>query len=357
MFTFLNSTEHIYYRNFLVELFMDKKLCTFFKSAFACLALFLFGCDGSFSMESGKEKMEEISVANWNVQTFFDSTNDGCEYDEFISNKKWGKASYAERLSRLASSIKAIDADVLVMEEIENEAVLHDISNFLAGEWNQKKIYRYACFAKDEGSSIGCGVLSRYPLENLTLHSIDVRTEISMPKMRPLMQLTVCKGEKKLVLFVNHWKSMSGGEDETELWRMWQESVLCKRIMLAEKSNAAILACGDFNRDINDFKKCGGQEKILLREKADGECENGVCVHSPWFDSGRNLVEPGSYFFRDEWSRIDNFFAAGSIEIVDFYPVTSGPWCDSETHVPEKYQVWSGNGYSDHLPIFCVVRF
>ena len=303
---------------------MDKKLCTFFKSAFACLALFLFGCDGSFSMESGKEKMEEISVANWNVQTFFDSTNDGCEYDEFISNKKWGKASYAERLSRLASSIKTIDADVLVMEEIENEAVLHDISNFLAGEWNQKKIYRYACFAKDEGSSIGCGVLSRYPLENLTLHSIDVRTEISMPKMRPLMQLTVCKGEKKLVLFVNHWKS---------------------------------IACGDFNRDINDFKKCGGQEKILLREKADGECENGVCVHSPWFDSGRNLVEPGSYFFRDEWSRIDNFFAAGSIEIVDFYPVTSGPWCDSETHVPEKYQVWSGNGYSDHLPIFCVVRF
>ena len=318
-----------------------------------------FSCSGSYSLDANQspEKVEELSVLNWNVQTFFDSVNDGCEYDEFISCKSWGAEAYSDRLTKLASSIKKIDADLIIMEEIENEGVIYDIANFLAGEWNQKKIYRYACFAKDEKSSIGCGVLSRYPLENLTLHALDVKNCGDMPKMRPLMQLSVCKNGKKLVLLVNHWKSMSGGEEETDLWRLWQESVLCNRIMELCENHLPVLVSGDFNRDINGFKNTGKKNEIILRERATEDCESGVTVKSPWFDAGQNPVEPGSYYFRDEWSRIDNFFTAGPAEIIDFHPMTDGPWCNQETFVPEKFQIWNSSGYSDHLPIFCRVRF
>ncbi len=340
-----------------------------YSNAFACLLLGIciivmttvVGCAESFmnnnDVPGERKNFEELRVVNWNVQTFFDAINNGLEYGEFLSSKNWGEKSYIERLERLKSSIKIFDADILVMEEIENEGVLHDISNFLAGEWNQNKVYRYACFAKDEGSSIGCGILSRYPLERLTLHSVDVHGETSVPKMRPIMQLAVLKGGKKLILFVNHWKSMSGGEMETNVWRLRQESVLSRRVSIEKNKGNAILMCGDFNRDICDFSEGTERGMVLLRRLPSDDCTDGIEVRSPWFDAKRNLINPGSYYFDGEWSRIDNFFVAGGADILDFGPLTDGPWCDEESSIPIRYQIWNGNGYSDHLPVFCRVRF
>ena len=99
---------------------------------------------------------DKVKIANWNVQTFFDANNDGTEYSEFAKSKTWGEEMYKERLKRLCSVIKKLDADIFIMEELENSNVLFDISNFLAGEWNPRKIYRYACFSKNEGGAIGC---------------------------------------------------------------------------------------------------------------------------------------------------------------------------------------------------------
>ena len=155
----------------------------------------------------------EVKIANWNVQTFFDANNDGTEYSEFAKSKTWGEEMYKERLKRLCSVIKKLDADIFIMEELENSNVLFDISNFLAGEWNPRKIYRYACFSKNEGGAIGCGVLSRIPLQKMNLHSLDIRTENEkMPRTRPLSKIEIKLKEKTLSIFVNHWKSKSGGE-------------------------------------------------------------------------------------------------------------------------------------------------
>ncbi len=322
--------------------------------------LSLVSCAGNVSAGSAKSREDAVSlrVLSWNVQTFFDSVTDGGEYEEFIKSKTWGNEAYAERLSRLASSIKTLDADVVVLEELENEGVVHDISNFLAGEWSSKKVYDYACFAKSDDCAIGCGVLSRYPLENLTVHALDIRTDFEMPRMRPIMQVSVLKGEKPLVLFVNHWKSMSGGENVSEKWRRSQEAVLCRRMEKCAGLNVPALACGDFNRDISKFKKALSSDMILLRsDPGDDEGSVGTEVLSPWFDLNQELIGPGSYYYDGEWSRIDHFFACGPLEITDFEPATGGPWCDSESSIPEKYKIWDGKGYSDHLPLVCTVLF
>ena len=360
-------------------------VCLSFTVVFTSCVNFSGSLSGSESAKSFAGK-ESISVANWNVQTFFDSTTNGCEYSEFIGSKVWGKDAYVARVSRLCSVIKQLDADVFVMEELENEAQLYDISNFLAGEWNSHKIYSYGCFAKDEGSSIGCGVLSRHPLSDMKVHALGVQGESSVPRMRPLMELTVVKDGSELVLFVNHWKSMSGGAEESEVWRNKQEAVLSRRLEACVAEGKAVLAVGDFNRDINSFCVVSGGEgkKVLLRNFCDGaECsvaaagsadvngseyggaseyslgsENtGVEVDSFWFHSDGTLVEPGSYYFRDVWSRIDQIFVCGSAVMSECIVCTEGPWCDSDTSVPKKYTVWNGSGYSDHLPIMCRVWF
>ena len=168
---------------------------------FPLLAAFLSACTVSCGEDnsSGEIKSASLRVTNWNVETFFDSVNDGSEYSEFVNCKNWGTDSYCVRLERLCSVIKALDSDVFVMEEVENEGVLQDIGNFLAGEWNSRKIYAYAGFQKKSGSSIGCGILSRYPIREFSVHGLDVRTEgENMPGMRDLICLTVEKDGKEL---------------------------------------------------------------------------------------------------------------------------------------------------------------
>ena len=61
--------------------------------------------------------------------------------------------------------------------------------------------------------------------------------------------------------------------------------------------------------------------------------------------------------FKDEWSRIDNMFAAGSADFIDFFPAAEGNWCESDTCIPKRYSLWNGTGYSDHLPIVGIVQF
>src|SRR5574344_287835 len=74
-----------------------------------------------------------LKILAWNADTFFDGENDGNEYSEFLKSKKWGREAYAVRLERLCSVIRSIDADVVVIEELEKEGQLVDISNSLCG--------------------------------------------------------------------------------------------------------------------------------------------------------------------------------------------------------------------------------
>ena len=122
----------------------------------------------------------------------------------------------------------------------------------------------------------------------------------------------------------------------------------------------AIICAGDFNQDISEFNFididaieaedfCNAPNiefaMLFSREK--------IFVYSPWPEfSG----EEGSYFFRDKWERIDHFFACGQIALKEFSPQTSGAWAYEDGR-PKPFKIYSLNGYSDHLPISCIVEF
>lgn len=324
----------------------------------ACVsAIVLASCAGEDSHGTAAREAS-LTVMNWNVQTFFDATFDGNEYSAFKNEKSgWSREKYDARLNRLTEVIKALDADVLVFEELEKEAQLYDITNRLSGSFNVAKQYRYACFATDEGSAIGCAVLSRFPLGEITVHALDVRTEPSkQPRMRPLLQVSVFCGDKKLVVFVNHWKSKAGDTNGTSaVWREHQERVLTRCMQTACAQSNAVLACGDFNQDIAEFAGYDGEAllypaNILLR----GECS--LPVYSPWYDAQCNLQEIGSYYYKGAWERIDHFFLAGDAILSSFAARTDGDWA-TDDGIPASYRVYNGKGYSDHLPITCRISF
>ena len=299
------------------------------------------------------EWSQSIKMMNWNLQTFFDATFDGNEYSEFKNPKSgWNKEKYEERLDRLADVIKEIDADVVIMEELEKESQLQDIANRLSGTFDFSKLYQHGLFAISEGSSIGCAVLSRLPIGEVTVHSLDIRTNGTAPSMRPIIQFSLYLKEKTLTIFVNHWKSKSSGSESSEIWRKKQE-ILLARLMSKAKNKGPLLACGDFNKDISEFDISFNKEKernLILHGK------NNIEVFSPWILENGSFALPGSYWYKNNWERIDHFFASGKILLSDFCAENTGKWADSEGR-PLRYQQWNGRGYSDHLPITCVVRF
>lgn len=318
-----------------------KKIFKLFLIALAAAAL----CS---CRDFGQKKLS-LKIVNWNAQTFFDGNNDGVEYSNFVKSKKWNQEAYKDRLQKLCKAISQLDGDLVVLEEIENVGIVYDISNALAGNsWNPAKVYRYACFAKDENSSIGCAVLSRRQLQGLKVHSLDIKSEKSKaPSMRPIIEVDLL-APKRLKLFINHWKSKSGGEDSA-VWRKWQESLLARKIIEAQKkdSGAAILCAGDFNQDIKEFS-IAAPGQVELNSRFSGE---KVLVHSPWLCFEGDL---GSYNFRDKWERIDHFFSCGNLTMEEFSPQT-GEW-SYEDGRPKPFKIYSLKGWSDHLPIACKIE-
>ncbi|MCR4735524.1 MAG: endonuclease/exonuclease/phosphatase family protein [Treponema sp.] len=307
----------------------------------------------------------DLSIVSWNVQTFFDAVKDGFEYDEFRKSENWDKEMYLERLKRLCESLKKLDADVFVLQEIENEAVIHDISNMIGGaNWDFSKNWNYSCFSKTDGSAIGCAVLSRFELLEMKVHDLDVKTSGNkQPSMRYLMEVKLDCGGQEMVLLVNHWKSKSGGAAETELWRDWQESVLAARLIelsLNDGGRLPLVVCGDFNRDIQEFvlSSKGGMRAldVVLRSAGFGK-KNCIEVYSPWFSDDGNLsFETGSYYYKNKWEYIDHFFCNSAVQINEFGPCLNGPWITSGG-IPFSFKIYKGNGYSDHLPLKCKIKF
>ena len=305
----------------------------------------------------------QVLVANWNLQTFFDGNKDGCEYKEYQKSADWNKETYKVRLERLCEFITTTDADIYVFEEIENEGIIYDISNQLAGaghNWNQRKFWNYSVFTKEEGTAIGIGILSRYPLGNVKTHSMDIRTHsTAQPATRYILEVEASVEKNPLIILANHWKSKSGGELETEIWRDWQENILAKRIAeLSQEPDKAILICGDFNRDAADFvcnlnnqkNWISGYKNTFLRY-ADFGYTDYVDVNSLWFSEGGEYTSTkGSYYYDDEWERIDNIMLAGTAKKISFSLLAVSPWASAQGY-PIAYKIYTGQGWSDHLPV------
>ncbi|MBQ0165811.1 MAG: endonuclease/exonuclease/phosphatase family protein [Treponema sp.] len=320
-----------------------------------CAFLMTAGCSGVSAADRG------IKLVSWNVETFFDATTNGTEYAEFTgSRSKWNADKYRNRLKQLTDYMKEVDADIYCFMEIENEAVVMDISNQLQGSSSHGTEWNYAAFGKDPGGAIGCAVFSKLPLDSITLHQIDYRTalpasafesvgsgdKLEPPAMRPLLEIRLHTGDQsnaQLALFVCHWKSKSGGEEESAVWRSCQEALLARRIRKVLAQGAAVLACGDFNRGLSEFMWSYQDGCVELRDFSES-----VTVYSPWFSSS----QPGSYFYQGEWNKLDHIFTAGGTTLLTFFADT-GNGIVTDDGIPYSYNIQTGKGWSDHLPLIC----
>ena len=179
----------------------------------------------------------------------------------------------------------------------------------------------------------------------------------TLSQTRPLIQMNVKYKKNTFALFVCHWKSKRSNSqviNAGEQLRLLQEGQLAFYMEDCKSKGVQTIACGDFNMDIDGFCHAATSEKVFLRSPF--VALGGTDVKSLWYMKENIPSCNGSYFFNKTWERIDNFFVSDDVDIIDFSPCTKGAWCYSNSFIPKKYHLYNGSGYSDHLPIKCIIK-
>lgn len=132
----------------------------------------------------------ELKIATYNVENLFDDKISGSEYRDFKSNR-WNSAKYQQKLRKISRVLRELNADVVALNEIENENVIKELAN-LSG-------YKFYKFATLKGSPIGLGLLSRYRISDSEIYVVpDVKT-------RPILMSRVEFEGNIIEFFVAHF--------------------------------------------------------------------------------------------------------------------------------------------------------
>ena len=330
---------------------------------FACLAagILFLQCTRCTPLTDTQFK-EPITLVTYNTQTFFDAIEDGSEFKEYKGSKsRWTEQKYRTRLERLKDTMFAAGEkltgkkdrlpDIVVLQEVENSRVVEDFCKQLPSEEN----YPYAVCPPASKDAFTTVILSKYPIEQYFLHRLHIEQKVAL---RPLTEALLNTGSKDkprlLTVFSVHWKSKTGGSGSAAI-RAQQEAQLIRKITEHREKNPHIpfIVCGDFNQtleefnQLNDFPVCWGISSYRA-ETEEGSQPNG------------------SYYFKNSWEKIDHIFYEGNtddytgtetvpdtgtayIQPLLFFVLYEPPLI--EDGKPVRYNVLTGKGYSDHLPL------
>ena len=217
--------------------------------------------------------VEHITILSYNVQNLFDATEDGSEYAEFDpSAGVWTADAADAKASSIARVIRRAvrgGPDVLCLQEVENGRVVADLARDHLG----RQGYRYAAVSETPGSAVEVALLSRLPIEEARVHA-PVRGWPQLHSggrsrgatLRPVLEVRLETAGAPLHLFVNHWKSKSGGARETEPARRAAARVVARRMrtIVADDPRAEIVVCGDLNESPSAFDEAGGAYPTAL---------------------------------------------------------------------------------------------
>ena len=318
----------------------------FWNCFFLLLCLTGTSCGCEFALSPPHET--RLRVATYNTQLFFDAIDDGTEFKEFRgTGTRWSAQKYEIRLNRLcealllcgsASGMRPNTApDIIVLQEVESERVVRDVCNRLP----QRNGHSNGVFIPSStGAAFGCAVLSRYPVVSVTAHDAGTNGV----SVRPLIEVVLDIQGIPLTIFAVHWKSKLG-DDQGRAVRGIQEQLLFDRIAVCIEKNdeSLFIACGDFNQTPEEFSIMHEYLNIWSFPK-----------------SCSNMTVEGTFWYDDRWEAIDHFFCSeslfnGVLPDVEMARVVALEPLLSAQQTPARYDLYSGKGYSDHLPLVLTI--
>jgi len=268
---------------------------------------------------------------------------------------------FTKKLNHIAEVICDMDADIIGLQEVENDRVLTRLEKIL------KRVgceYPYRAITDTKQTAIHNALLSKV--------AIKKRKDITIyraGRQRSILEV-VLTAEPKLILFVNHWKSKAGPESE----RLPYAKAMARRITSLQQDSEYIIL-GDFNSDYHEFQ-------VMDNKHNDTGGITGVNHVLKTIKEGKMVrwheLSPGYHYtlwmelpFYTRWSH--NFY--GDKEGIDAIIIPASLHDDMGWEYQKgsfgvfkpdylfgkhgrvkrweyKHGKHTGKGYSDHLPVY-----
>ncbi len=236
-----------------------------------------------------------LRVASLNVHLLFDSVCDSgkCGTGDFEAVAT--EAEIASRVTRIADHLRYLDADVIMLQEVETQALLDAIAAKMPG---------YPTHVVGEiglPASVDVGVLSRFP-------TLEVKTHRDQTLVRPdgttttftreFLEVHLDRGGSRVIAFAAHFRSKNNDDPG----RRYAEAVAARDIVAQaalDNPMALVVMGGDLN-DVPGSSPINALEEKLSRVSA-----------------GLPNADIATYWYSGDGQAIDHLFVPSRSRIVD----------------------------------------
>ena len=309
-------------------------------------ALMLFLLQSLYSQKNVKSFL----VVSYNVENLFDTINSPAyDDDEFTPSgtKAWTYERYNKKLNDLARVILSIPGKelpaVVGLAEIENRKVLEDLT-----EVRGLRRAEYEIVHEDgqDPRGIECALLYRPDLFKYKSHEyVPIEDPIDPDYLYRGILHVHGKGPdgSSLHIFVNHWKSRSGGQKETERQRMYSAITLRKQmdLLMARESDFKVIIMGDFNDEPTNRSLINGLSALNKRRNIQmGDYYN-------LFYDLHNIEGKGTYNYQGTWNMLDHMIVSYNL-LNQARGLSTG--FESGVILKEEWMLYSSEKYGESLP-------
>ncbi|MFO0552016.1 MAG: endonuclease/exonuclease/phosphatase family protein [Polyangiaceae bacterium] len=201
------------------------------------------GAGGSGGAGGGTLTGQPIKILNWNVHNFFDTVEDTTNTE----NDSQTQAAYNNKLDAVASVIGEIDPDIIVLQEVENEAVLADIDEALGSKYPEQDL-----IPGNDPRGVDIGALSKISFTSVVSHLDEtfvvegtVAPEFNFT--RDLLEYHFKVGDQDVVLLGVHYKAKGPPDNPDKRLAEAQRTRAIADELTAANPDLAVLVLGDYN--------------------------------------------------------------------------------------------------------------
>lgn len=310
---------------------------------------------------------ESLYLAFWNVENLFDTEDDprveGDEEFTPAARKGWTAERLQTKLDNLDRVIRQMNEgrgpDVLGLAEVENRGVVERLVRELRPLGRD---YRIIHKDSPSGRGIDCAVI--YDASRLELARSDF-VKVHAGATRDIVYADFRVRDQHLHFFVNHWPSRRSPAEA----RITAARTLRTQVdrLLQNQPQADIVIMGD----LNDMPNNESVTRHLRTWGTASQLRPGQLFNSTWalhVDRQR-----GSYVYQNQWQQLDHVILSpgmldqrnfrwreGSTDVVQYTYMMFQPRGNGALARPSRSysgDTFHRDGYSDHLPVRCIVDY
>lgn len=233
-----------------------------------------------------------LKILNWNVKNLIDDVDDGAQFEDFDDN-------WEEHVSQVANVLGALDADVVVLQEVEHESILGAVVAELGGDYVFHRV-----IDGNDPRGIDVGVISKIEPDDVVSHRDDLFAKLcyvegdcnanefcdpgdgviigqcqpdDMNEMSPryrfardALEIRITFNGRRLVLLGVHYKSKENDDPDKRLAEAQRARTIADSIT-ADDPEAGVIILGDFN-DLPDSPALNwslGSDPVVYQSVAD----------------------------------------------------------------------------------------